>query len=114
MASQEIRVPNIGEFADGLAALVEHAEALGALVAVATPPPVVGEQALVTRARLPQFADAVRSVAQSTGAVLIEHEAAWRDAPLAELFDDDVHPNAAGHERLAATLLEAVAPWIPR
>ncbi len=27
-------------------------------------------------------------------------------------MDDDVHPNALGHEKLAATLLEVVTPWL--
>jgi acyl-CoA thioesterase-1 len=100
------------QFAQALGALVGRAQGLGSLVAIATPPPARGEQARTERARLPEFVDATRSVARDTGAVLIDHAAAWQGAPLDVLMDDDIHPNAAGHERLATTLLEAVAPWL--
>jgi lysophospholipase L1-like esterase len=100
------------QFTEDLGALVVHAQGLGALVAIATPPPARGEQALVTRVRLPEFVDAVRTVARDTGAVLVDYAAAWEGAPLDDLLDDDIHPNALGHEKLAATLLEAIKPWL--
>lgn len=99
-------------FADALGALVRRARSLGAAVAVATPPPVRGERTTTTRVRLPEFVAAVRSVAASGPAVLVDHAAAWDGVDLDALMDDDVHPNARGHELLAQTLLTAVEPWL--
>ncbi len=61
----------------------------------------------------------MRSVAAGTGAVLDGSRCvAWQGRPdLEALMDDDVHPNALGHELLAQTLLtavDAVARWNER
>jgi lysophospholipase L1-like esterase len=101
-------------FEHALAALVRRARVGGALVAVATPPPVRGGWTDPRRARLPEFVSAVRSVAASGAAVLVDHSAAWRAADLDALLDDDIHPNARGHELLAETLLAALDPWLVR
>ncbi|MET7358549.1 SGNH/GDSL hydrolase family protein [Streptomyces sp. NPDC005562] len=57
------------------------------------------------RAALPAYCQAVREIATDTGALLVDHEAYWRehhgsDDPIAWL-DDPAHPNAVGHRHMA-------------
>ncbi|MCK8678997.1 MULTISPECIES: SGNH/GDSL hydrolase family protein [Streptomyces] len=57
------------------------------------------------RAALPAYCQAVRELAEETGALLVDHEAHWRerhgtDDPIPWL-DDPAHPNAAGHLAMA-------------
>ncbi len=65
------------------------------------------------------YADAVRRVATRTGAVLVDHDAAWRQRwggmPPILWLGDRIHPNAAGHRAMADTTADALAieRWVP-
>ncbi|MFF7181232.1 GDSL-type esterase/lipase family protein [Streptomyces sp. NPDC008121] len=68
-------------------------------------PAVIGFSGRERRAALPAYCRAVREIAEETGALLVDHEAYWRehhgDADPIAWLDDAAHPNAAGHLRMA-------------
>lgn len=110
--TNDAKAADPADFGDALGSLIEHGRRDGALVAIATPPPVRGIESTTTRSRLPEFVDRIRELAASSGAVLVDHAAAWNEVDLDRLLDDDVHPNALGHALLAQTFQSAVAPWL--
>lgn len=64
------------------------------------------------RAALPAYCEAVREIARDTGALLVDHEAHWREHhgttdPIPWL-DDPAHPNAVGHLQMANHTLRAM------
>lgn len=87
--------------------IVQRARDVGALAVLQTPPPVQagdGRDPQVVAA----YADAVRSVAEGLGTLLVDHHAHWStsgdDGGPAEWYDDPFHPSAAGHVELARAL----------
>lgn len=92
-------------FRDAMERLVARSADLGAQVVLQTPNPA-GPGALPGRADLPAYADLVRDLATDRGLLLVDHQADWAGAtgPV-DLLDDPVHPNAAGHRRMADTVL---------
>jgi acyl-CoA thioesterase-1 len=96
------------EFAPDYAELIAHYRSLGALVYVATPPPVYGagafdiQPAVVANEVMPL----VRTIATDAGAPLVDVFTALSGKP--EMFPDTVHPNAAGAELIAETVFAAL------
>lgn len=102
--------------ADGVAAferqlteLVTRIRALGAKLVLQVPPPLRGEPS--GRAAMASYVDAVRAVAQKHSVLLVDHDLDWsqnlRDGGLDdEWLADNIHPNAAGHERMARRVME--------
>ncbi|MFJ3906423.1 SGNH/GDSL hydrolase family protein [Streptomyces sp. NPDC090025] len=112
----------------GLAGLPEFRDAMREILrrAGARPQIVLHTPVLVSlagreaRGALPAYAQAVRELADETGALLVDHEAHWRerfgdDDPIAWL-DDPAHPNAAGQLEMAEHTLRALGlgPLQPR
>jgi acyl-CoA thioesterase-1 len=96
------------EFSLDYVELIEHYRSLGALVYVATPPPVYGaggfdiQPGVVANEVVPL----VRTIATDAGAPLVEVFTALSGK--SELFPDTVHPNAAGAELIAETVFAAI------
>jgi acyl-CoA thioesterase I len=96
------------EFSPDYAELIAHYRSLGALVYVATPPPVYGagafdiQPAVVANEVVPL----VRTIATDAGAPLVDVFTALSDE--AQLFPDTVHPNAAGAELIAEAVFAAL------
>jgi lysophospholipase L1-like esterase len=59
--------------------------------------------------------DAVREVARSTQAVLIDHYAAWLEqetsGKLPYWLSDAIHPNEMGHRAMNRLLLQQLGLW---
>ena len=83
----------------------------GAQVVLHTPNPA-SPDALPGRADLPAYADVVRQLADDLDLVLVDHDADWSAhlGPVGpdQWLDDPVHPNAAGHLRMADATLTAL------
>jgi acyl-CoA thioesterase I len=66
---------------------------------------------------LPAYADAIRSVAESTGSILIDHHAHWAGARdrgvLAFWLGDPTHPNEYGHRAMAHLMFQRLNIWDP-
>ncbi|CAN5510630.1 SGNH/GDSL hydrolase family protein [soil metagenome] len=98
-------------YGEHLVGLVRRAAESGATVVLHVPTPVVGEQRTGPRASLPRYAQLARDVAAAEGAILVDHDAAFLGAAgpgATDLMDDDLHPNARGHELIASAMLEAM------
>ena len=98
-------------YGEHLAGVVRLAAESGAAVVLHVPTPVVGEQRTGLRASLPRYAEVARGVAAAEGAILVDHDAAFHaasDLAATDLMDDELHPNARGHELIASAMLEAM------
>ena len=64
---------------------------------------------------LQAYVDAVREVAESTQAVLIDHHSAWlqeeTSGKLSYWLSDSVHPNEMGHRAMNRLLLQQIGLW---
>ncbi|MFD5417515.1 SGNH/GDSL hydrolase family protein [Streptomyces sp. NPDC127069] len=112
----------------GLAGLPEFRDAMRRIIdrsgaqtqTVLHTPVLVSVAGREARGELPAYAQAVREVAEETGALLVDHEAHWRahfgDADPISWLDDPAHPNAAGHLQMAEHTLRALGlgPMSPR
>ena len=103
-------VIEVPEFADSIAEFVRRVRVLGALPLLQTPPTVDLRHA-PDRARIGEFAQAIRDVAARDDVILVDQHAAFTafsagTGPGNEdmawgLLDDAFHPSAAGHALLA-------------
>lgn len=100
----------VAGFATDLSDIATRVTESGAALILHTPsladPAVPGHEALAA------YAQGVRDVAASTGAILVDHTAHWQhrfgaDRPLAWL-DDPFHPNAEGHRQMAELTLRTL------
>lgn len=107
-----------GAFRSGLKDLVTavRRERPRAAVLLHTPVRILPADAL-RFPNLPHYIDAVIAVAGETGAVLVDHHAAWAEAEtngtIPYWLSDPCHPNECGHRAMARTLLQAVGLWDP-
>jgi len=96
-----------------LATLVERVRASGSLPVLATLTPVnvgANDQAPASREEwVGILNEEIRSLAASSGALLVDVHAAFDTAgPTSELFVDHVHPNDAGYEVIAGAYFRAL------
>lgn len=101
----------VAAFEEQLSELVGRIRATGAQLVLQVPPPLRGEPS--GRAGMPGYVAAVRAVARAESVLLVDHDLDWsRNLPDGGLGDgwlaDDIHPNAAGHERMARHALEVL------
>jgi lysophospholipase L1-like esterase len=99
------------DYAASLHEFVSRVRALGAVPVLQTPPSIDSLNA-PERARVAEFADAVRAVAASDDVILVDQLARFTDlggggVPWA-LMNDPFHPNATGHAALAVELARAL------
>lgn len=99
------------EYGSSLREFVVRVRALGAIPVLQTPPTIDTVNA-PERARIAEFADAVRAVAASEDVILVDQYARFTDlgngAVPWGLMGDPFHPNAAGHAALALALANAL------
>jgi len=110
-------VIEVDDFATVVAEFVRQVRELGAVPVLQTPPPADLAHA-PDRARLGEFARAIREVAARDGVILVDQHAAFTAFSVGTgpgnedvawgLFDDAFHPGAAGHALLALGIAEAL------
>lgn len=107
------------DYAASLREFVVRVRALGAVPVLQTPPAIDTRNA-PERARIGDFAEAVRRVAASEDVILVDQYARFSElgdggVPWG-LMGDPFHPNAAGHAALALELASAlgIRPEAPR
>jgi lysophospholipase L1-like esterase len=102
----------LGEYDATLRDLIAQAQAHGARMIVMTPFLIEPDRRDAMRRQTELYADAVRRIADDTGAVLVDTQAAFDAAlerhPPSHWSGDRVHPSVAGHALLARTWLQAV------
>jgi len=93
---------NLGEFARRVQ------EDAGSLLVLQTSPPIIKGTTPDREGTFPEFMDAVRSVAKSHGAVLVDHAEHWdRLAEKHALWmSDSYHPGPYGHVVLARSIFD--------
>lgn len=102
----------IQEFQAKLAGLVSRSGASGAEVVLHTPVLTTSDAPANRRDFLAAYAEQVRHVAAAQEAVLVDHDAYWREhfgsrAPI-PWMDDHSHPNAEGHQQMANLTLRTL------
>jgi lysophospholipase L1-like esterase len=99
------------EYAASLRDFVSRVRSLGAVPVLQTPPSIDAANA-PERARLAEFADAVRGVAASEDVILVDQLARFTELGAGGipwgLMGDPFHPNATGHAALAVELAHAL------
>ncbi len=100
----------VDAFASQLEELALRIRDMGADLLLQVPPSLRGETS--GRAAMPVYCDAIRDVAGRVEVPIVDHAQDWEenlpDGGLEEWLADDIHPNAAGHLRMAQTLLAAL------
>jgi lysophospholipase L1-like esterase len=99
--------PAIDSAVDALASMVRYARARGAIVFIATLPPLNGDLFNLRDAALgvPVLNARIRQMAASEGANLVDLEAA---IPLSLIGPDGKHPTAQGYQKIADTFFDAI------
>lgn len=101
----------LGQFADGMAELVDQVQALGAQVVLHTPYPVgPGDD---SHDALPAYCDVIRELAARQWLPLVDHAAHWaRLAPaeIAPWYLDPWHLRERGHAELARVMIDTLLP----
>ncbi|WP_447947620.1 SGNH/GDSL hydrolase family protein [Microbacterium maritypicum] len=99
------------DYAASLREFVERVRGLGAIPVLQTPPAIDTRNA-PERARIGEFADAVRHVAASEDAILVDQYARFADIGAGGvpwgLMNDPFHPNTEGHAALALELAHVI------
>jgi lysophospholipase L1-like esterase len=99
------------EYAASLRDFVARVRSIGAVPVLQTPPSIDAANA-PERARLAEFADAVRAVAASEDVILVDQLARFTELGAGGipwgLMGDPFHPNATGHAALAVELAHAL------
>lgn len=102
------------EFERVYARVVARIRESGAAVLLHTPNRILPADTLRAPS-LSEYACAAREISEKTGAVLIDHFAAWeaweKNGWLAYLLSDAIHPNECGHRLMNRTLLSALGMW---
>jgi lysophospholipase L1-like esterase len=115
----DIRSPQFrpGDFAANIGALFDALEQTGATVLTCTLPdiadvvPLPPEYVAIARCRLRQASDIIREQASARGAVCLDTWAMKDVAARPDLFTADrLHPNARGHQMLAAMFADLLLP----
>lgn len=101
----------VAAFEDQLTELATRIRATGAQLVLQVPPPLRGEPS--GRSAMPAYVAVVRAVAARESVPLVDHDLDWtqnlREGGLDdEWLADNIHPNAAGHERMARRVLEVL------
>jgi lysophospholipase L1-like esterase len=97
--------------AENLRRVVRYVRSIGSLPFLATLPPV---NPLLQPHQRNEWIDGINAqleaMARQEGAFVVDVNQAFKNQPdLAALFDDHVHPNAAGYEVIATAFFEAIA-----
>lgn len=88
--------------------LLKKFAAIGTLVILQTPPPVLMELS-PERKNLPDFVQIIRQTAQKHQLPLIDHFEYWSNCPAAVyLYADILHPNDKGHIKIAHDIFKAL------
>ncbi|MFK3677157.1 SGNH/GDSL hydrolase family protein [Microbacterium sp. NPDC090218] len=112
-------VISAADYAASLREFVSRVRALEAVPVLQTPPAIDIRNA-PERARIGEFAEAVREVAASEDVILVDQHARFAELGAGDvpwgMMNDPFHPNATGHAALALELAEAlgVLPEGPR
>lgn len=100
----------LARYRRGLSEIVDRFVDGGAQVVLQVPPPL--REAPSGRDHVEDYRDVVRELARSRALLLVDHDRDWADAPpqggIDALLNDDIHPNAAGHRRMADAVLAAL------
>lgn len=104
--------PGLGSFRHRLTEIVRRGTEVQSTVVLHTPALVMQDAPQARREWLPAYAEAIRTIADDEGVILVDHDQHWRqhfglEAPTAWM-DDSTHPNAVGHRHLAETTLRAL------
>ncbi|QZA76476.1 SGNH/GDSL hydrolase family protein [Deefgea tanakiae] len=106
---------SLPEFRENLIAMVIAVRTWGGEVLLQTVTPVIPGLIPERGLSLPQYNDAIRSVAQELAVPLIDHASVW--AKYADninwLMADAIHPNAYGHILLAHSLFQHLGIFQP-
>lgn len=99
------------DYAASLREFVERVRGLGAIPVLQTPPAIDTRNA-PERARIGEFADAVRHVAASEDVIVVDQYARFADIGAGGipwgLMNDPFHPNTEGHAALALELAHVI------
>lgn len=100
----------LDQYSQGLSEVVDRFTDGGAQMILQVPPPL--REAPSGRDHVAAYRDVVRELASSRGLLLVDHDRDWTGTPppggIDEYLNDDIHPNAAGHRRMADAVLAAL------
>lgn len=109
--------PDLATYEANLRKLVAEARRNGGIaVLMRVNPCLPGSGQERRHAKLESYMDAVSKVAADERLILVDHWADWRKEPKAipAMMNDEVHPNALGHQEMAIRILQTLGLHDPK
>ena len=103
--------PDLPAYESNLRKFVAEARRNGGIAVLMRVNPCLPGSAQEKRhAKLEAYMDAVAKIAADEKLILVDHWADWRKDPksIPAMMNDEVHPNALGHQEMAIRILQAV------
>ena len=109
--------PDLATYEANLRKVVTEARKNGGIpVLMRVNPCLPGSAQEKRHAKLESYMDVVAKIATDEKLILVDHWADWRKEPksIAPMMNDEVHPNARGHQEMAIRILQAVGLSDPK
>lgn len=109
--------PDLAGYESNLRKLVADARKKGGIAVLMRVNPCIPGSAQEKRhVRLESYMDAVAKIAADEKLILVDHWADWRKDPksIPTMMNDEVHPNALGHQEMAIRIMQALGLHDPK
>ena len=103
--------PDLSTYESNLRKVVAEARKSGGIAVLMRVNPCLPGSAQEKRhAKLEAYMEVVAKIATDEKLILVDHWADWRKEPktIASMMNDEVHPNARGHQEMAIRILQAI------
>ena len=112
-----VKGPDLAGYEANLRAMIAAVRSQGGIpVMMRVNPAVPGSPREKVVAKLGSYMEAADKVARDEKLILVDHYGDWNRDPKAirAMMNDDIHPNALGHQEMAIRILKAVGLHDPR
>lgn len=102
-----VRNISVDDYVVNLQSLITNCRKSGSIPVLNTPPPIMkdGSKSSLDRNAIPEYVEAIRSLAKKDSVILIDHYKSWTEnipaTGMKKYMNDSLHPNGRGHLEIA-------------